>query len=57
MTCLSLQLKRTYQAIEAYRNISGAHWDGERGANIEGEVAAKVWNEYVVKRARYHCII
>lgn len=46
------QLKRIYNAIETYKKTSGTHWDNERGANIVGDSARKVWNDYVAKKVR-----
>ncbi|KAF9236385.1 hypothetical protein BU15DRAFT_50176 [Melanogaster broomeanus] len=43
-------MKRIYNAIETYRNRSGFHWDHDRGANIEGEAAEAVWNEYISRK-------
>ncbi|KAG2066415.1 hypothetical protein BDR04DRAFT_1160304, partial [Suillus decipiens] len=40
-------LKKIFNQIEIYRNISGSHWDNERGAGIEGTAAASVWDTYV----------
>ncbi|KAG2345294.1 hypothetical protein BDR05DRAFT_880551, partial [Suillus weaverae] len=34
-----------YNAIEAYRNKSGCHWDNNRGANIEGSSAEAIWDD------------
>ncbi|KAG2365329.1 hypothetical protein BDR07DRAFT_1481453 [Suillus spraguei] len=33
-------LKKIFNQIEIYRNVSGFHWDNERGAGIEGTTAA-----------------
>jgi len=33
--------------------MSGFHWDNERGAGIEGEAAANVWNMYMEKKVRF----
>ncbi|KAG1790749.1 hypothetical protein EV424DRAFT_1279702, partial [Suillus variegatus] len=40
-------LKKTFNQIEVYRNVSGFHWDNVRGAGIEGTAAASVWDTYV----------
>ncbi|KAG2078899.1 hypothetical protein BDR04DRAFT_1112263 [Suillus decipiens] len=40
-------LKKIFNQIEIYHNISGSHWDNERGAGIEGTTAASVWDTYV----------
>ncbi|KAG2065983.1 hypothetical protein BDR04DRAFT_1160859 [Suillus decipiens] len=40
-------LKKIFNQIEIYRNISGFHWDNECGAGIEGTTAASVWDTYV----------
>ncbi|KAG1844579.1 hypothetical protein C8R48DRAFT_617860, partial [Suillus tomentosus] len=42
--------KQTYNAIQKYRQLSGVHWDNVRGANIEGEGATTVWNEYISRK-------
>ena len=36
--------------IESYQNVSGAHWDVQRGANIQGEAAAAVFSAYVAQK-------
>ncbi|KAG2337271.1 hypothetical protein BDR05DRAFT_952723, partial [Suillus weaverae] len=43
-------LKLVYNAIEAYCNKSGCHWDNNHRANIEGSSAEAVWDEYVSKK-------
>ncbi|KAF8229896.1 hypothetical protein L208DRAFT_1203856, partial [Tricholoma matsutake] len=35
-------LKATFKMIESYQNVSGAHWDPQRGANIQGEAASNL---------------
>lgn len=49
------QLKTIYTAIEDFRtNVSGAHWDVDTGATIEGPAAEKVWSDIVSARVRYY---
>ena len=36
--------------IESYQNVSGAHWDLQRGANIQREAAATVFGAYVAQK-------
>ncbi|KAG2354253.1 hypothetical protein BDR07DRAFT_1210496, partial [Suillus spraguei] len=43
-------LKQTYNVIQKYHQQSGVHWDNTQGANIEGEAAGSVWNEYISKK-------
>jgi hypothetical protein len=43
----NFQIKATFKAIEAYRNVSGAHWDNTNGANVEGSASAAVFEGYV----------
>ncbi|KAG2365550.1 hypothetical protein BDR07DRAFT_1481166 [Suillus spraguei] len=43
-------LKQTYNAIQKYCQQSGVHWNNTTGANIQGDAAASVWNEYVSKK-------
>ncbi|KAG1800736.1 uncharacterized protein HD556DRAFT_1438735 [Suillus plorans] len=45
-------LKKTFNQIEVYRNVSGFHWDNVRGAGIEGTAAASVWDTYVAAKSR-----
>ncbi|KAG2130567.1 hypothetical protein BD769DRAFT_1355554, partial [Suillus cothurnatus] len=40
----------TYNTIQKYRQLSGVHWDNVTGANIQGEAATSVWNEYISKK-------
>ncbi|KAG1869433.1 hypothetical protein DFJ58DRAFT_855793 [Suillus subalutaceus] len=40
-------LKKIFNQIENYRNVSGFHWDNVRGAGIEGRAAGDVWDTYV----------
>ncbi|KAG2068236.1 hypothetical protein BDR04DRAFT_1158051 [Suillus decipiens] len=40
-------LKKIFNQIEIYCNISGFHWDNEWGAGIEGTTAASVWDTCV----------
>ncbi|KAG1824517.1 uncharacterized protein BJ212DRAFT_1295665 [Suillus subaureus] len=40
-------LKKIFNQIEIYHNVSGFHWDNVRGAGIEGTAAASVWDTYV----------
>ncbi|KAG2059953.1 hypothetical protein BDR06DRAFT_1062805 [Suillus hirtellus] len=40
----------TYNTIQKYHQLSGVHWDNIRGANIEGEGATAVWNEYILRK-------
>ncbi|KAG2095757.1 hypothetical protein BD769DRAFT_1369731, partial [Suillus cothurnatus] len=46
-------LKQTYNAIQKYCQLSGVHWDNVTGANIQGEAATSVWNEYISKKVCY----
>ena len=47
------QLKGIYTAIEDFRNnVSGAHWDADTGATIEGPMAEKVWKDIVTAKVR-----
>jgi hypothetical protein len=43
--------------IESYQNVSGAHWDAQRGANIQGEAAAAVFNAYVAQKVCLYIFI
>ena len=53
---INQQLKSIYTAIEDFRtNVSGAHWDADTGATIEGPMAENVWNEIVT--AKVHPLI
>jgi hypothetical protein len=36
--------------IESYQNVSGAHWDLQQGANIQGEAAAAVFGAYIAQK-------
>ncbi|KAG1719686.1 hypothetical protein EDB19DRAFT_1647864 [Suillus lakei] len=47
-------LKKTFNQIEAYRNVSGFHWDNIRGAGIEGVAAASVWDAYVAPKVCHY---
>ncbi|KAG2368004.1 hypothetical protein BDR07DRAFT_1478596 [Suillus spraguei] len=47
-------LKKIFNQIEIYCNVSGFHWDNERGAGIEGTAAASVWDTYI--DAKKSCI-
>ncbi|KAG2067982.1 hypothetical protein BDR04DRAFT_1158481 [Suillus decipiens] len=40
-------LKKIFNQIEIYCNVSGFHWDNEQGAGIEGTAAASVWDTHV----------
>ncbi|KAI9574723.1 hypothetical protein HD554DRAFT_1983576, partial [Boletus coccyginus] len=40
-------LKRTYNAIEAYRQRSSVHWDNDNGANIVTESEAAAWDAFL----------
>ncbi|KAG2098240.1 uncharacterized protein F5147DRAFT_656129 [Suillus discolor] len=40
----------TYYDSQKYCQLSGVHWDNVRGANIEGEAATIVWNEYISRK-------
>ncbi|KAG1733472.1 hypothetical protein EDB19DRAFT_1911607 [Suillus lakei] len=43
-------LKQTYNAIQKYCQQSGVHWDNVTGANIQGQGATTVWDEYISKK-------
>ncbi|KAG1863544.1 hypothetical protein DFJ58DRAFT_724961 [Suillus subalutaceus] len=45
-------LKKIFNQIENYRNVSGFHWDNVRGAGIEGRAAGDVWDTYVNPNSR-----
>ncbi|KAG1906310.1 uncharacterized protein F5891DRAFT_975719 [Suillus fuscotomentosus] len=45
-------LKKTFNQIEVYRNVSGSHWDNVQGAGIEGTAAASIWDTYVVAKSQ-----
>ncbi|KAG1800466.1 uncharacterized protein HD556DRAFT_1230709 [Suillus plorans] len=47
-------LKKTFNQIEVYRNVSGFHWDNVRGAGIEGTAAASVWDTYVAAKVCHY---
>ncbi|KAF8811320.1 hypothetical protein BYT27DRAFT_7090095, partial [Phlegmacium glaucopus] len=41
-------LKATFRMIITYKDTtSGTHWDGQKGANIEGDAAVSAWNNYI----------
>ncbi|KAI6040130.1 hypothetical protein EDC04DRAFT_2602663 [Pisolithus marmoratus] len=40
--------------IESYRGCTGAHWDGVKGAGIEGRDAAQVFDDYVKHHPLLH---
>ncbi|KAF8803198.1 hypothetical protein BYT27DRAFT_7171949 [Phlegmacium glaucopus] len=41
-------LKATFRTIITYKDTtSGTHWDGQKGANIEGDAAVSAWNNYI----------
>ncbi|KAG1759924.1 hypothetical protein EDD22DRAFT_848878 [Suillus occidentalis] len=40
-------LKKIFNQIEIYYNVSGFHWDNVWGAGIKGIAAASVWDTYV----------
>ncbi|KAG2029554.1 hypothetical protein BDR03DRAFT_987677 [Suillus americanus] len=54
-------LKKIFNQIEIYRNVSGFHWDNVRGAGIEGTAAASVWDTYIDPKVHHynkvHCNI
>jgi len=33
--------------IESYKNVSGAHWDQQQGANIQGDAAVAIFDAYI----------
>jgi hypothetical protein len=43
--------------IESYQNVSGAHWDVQQGANIQGEAAAAIFNVYVAQKVHLYIFI
>ncbi|KAG1809129.1 uncharacterized protein BJ212DRAFT_1484627 [Suillus subaureus] len=45
-------LKKIFNQIEIYRNVSVFHWDNVRGAGIKGTAAASVWDTYVDPKSR-----
>ncbi|KAG2342483.1 hypothetical protein BDR05DRAFT_1025897 [Suillus weaverae] len=45
-------LKKIYNQIEIYCNVSGFHWDNVRGAGIKGTAAASVWDTYIDPKSR-----
>ncbi|KAG1787888.1 uncharacterized protein HD556DRAFT_1246200 [Suillus plorans] len=53
-------LKKIYNQIEIYRNVSGFHWDNVRGARIRGTAATSVWDTYVDPKVcnynQFYCI-
>ncbi|KAG2126566.1 uncharacterized protein EDB93DRAFT_1097036 [Suillus bovinus] len=53
-------LKKIYNQIEIYRNVSGFHWDNVWGAGIEGTAAPSVWDMYVDPKVcnynQFYCI-
>jgi hypothetical protein len=52
------QLKSIYTTIEDFRaNVSGAHWDAENGATIEGASADSVWKDIVKSRVCFFIIL
>ncbi|KAL4066490.1 hypothetical protein V8B97DRAFT_2009858 [Scleroderma yunnanense] len=44
------ELKRTYNAIELYRNCSGTSWDVNSGANIQSASKLANWKEWVTTK-------
>ncbi|KAG1816336.1 uncharacterized protein BJ212DRAFT_1503075 [Suillus subaureus] len=40
-------LKKIFNQIKIYCNVSGFHWDNVQGAGIKGTAAASVWDTYV----------
>ncbi|KAI5991978.1 hypothetical protein EDC04DRAFT_2613770 [Pisolithus marmoratus] len=43
----SSYVQKTYFEIKSYQGCTGAHWDGVKGAGIEGRDAAQVFDDYV----------
>ena len=55
---LEPQLKNIWSSIQKLKNTSGMHWDNVRGANIEGDEAEKVWNDYISQKVNFrYCFI
>jgi hypothetical protein len=55
---LEPQLKNTWSSIQKLQNTSGMHWDNVHGANIEGDEAEKVWNDYISQKVNFrYCFI
>ncbi|KAF8229337.1 hypothetical protein L208DRAFT_1286882, partial [Tricholoma matsutake] len=43
-------LKAIFKMIESYQNVSGAHWDLQRGANIQGEAAMAIFSAFIAQK-------
>jgi hypothetical protein len=55
---LEPQLKNIWLLIQKLKNTSGMHWDNVHGANIEGDEAEKVWNNYISQKVNFrYCLI
>ena len=54
---LGSQLKATLAVVTTWRNCSGTHYDDEHGANIVGESAAAVFEEFVSRRVSFVLLI
>ena len=54
---LGSQLKATLAVVTTWRNRSGTHYDDEHGANIVGESAAAVFEEFVSRRVSFVLLI
>jgi hypothetical protein len=45
-----IQIKFIYSSIQKYKIRTRMHWDNTNGANINGEAAERVWNNYIAQK-------
>jgi hypothetical protein len=45
-----IQIKFIYSSILKYKARTGMRWDNTNGANINGEAAERVWNNYITQK-------